>query len=57
MHVGNGGNAMPKFVIEREIAGAGKLPRPELQAHLTEVVQRLTGHGSENSMAAKLRYR
>ena len=23
---------MPKFVIEREIAGAGKLPRPELQA-------------------------
>jgi hypothetical protein len=25
-------NAMPKFVIEREIAGAGKLPRHELQA-------------------------
>ena len=23
---------MPKFVIERSIAGAGKLPRPELQA-------------------------
>jgi hypothetical protein len=23
---------MPKFVIEREIAGAGKLPREELQA-------------------------
>ncbi len=23
---------MPKFVIEREIAGAGKLPWPELQA-------------------------
>ena len=23
---------MPKFVIEREIAGAGKLPRNELQA-------------------------
>src|SRR5262245_14998261 len=23
---------MPKFIIEREIAGAGKLPRPELQA-------------------------
>jgi hypothetical protein len=23
---------MPKFVIEREIAGAGKLPRQELQA-------------------------
>ena len=25
-------SAMPKFVIEREIAGAGKLPHPELQA-------------------------
>jgi hypothetical protein len=25
-------NAMPKFVIEREIAGAGKLPKQELQA-------------------------
>jgi hypothetical protein len=24
--------AMPKFVIERDIAGAGKLPRQELQA-------------------------
>jgi hypothetical protein len=24
--------AMPKFVIEREIAGAGKLPKQELQA-------------------------
>ena len=23
---------MPKFVIERNLAGAGKLPRPELQA-------------------------
>ena len=23
---------MPKFVIERELTGAGKLPRPELQA-------------------------
>ena len=23
---------MPRFVIEREIAGAGKLPRQELQA-------------------------
>ncbi len=23
---------MPKFVIEREISGAGKLPKPELQA-------------------------
>jgi hypothetical protein len=25
-------SAMPKFVIEREIVGAGKLPRQELQA-------------------------
>jgi hypothetical protein len=25
-------NRMPKFVIEREIRGAGKLPRQELQA-------------------------
>jgi hypothetical protein len=25
-------NAMPKFVIEREIVGAGKLPAKELQA-------------------------
>ena len=25
-------NAMPKFVIERDIVGAGKLPKPELQA-------------------------
>jgi uncharacterized protein DUF4242 len=25
-------SAMPKFVIEREIIGAGKLPRQELQA-------------------------
>jgi hypothetical protein len=27
-----GESAMPKFVIEREIVGAGKLPRQELQA-------------------------
>jgi hypothetical protein len=26
------GDAMPKFVIEREIVGAGKLPKQELQA-------------------------
>jgi hypothetical protein len=25
-------NAMPKFVIERELVGAGKLPKDELQA-------------------------
>jgi hypothetical protein len=25
-------NAMPKFMIERDIAGAGKLPKQELQA-------------------------
>jgi hypothetical protein len=25
-------SAMPKFVIERELAGAGKLPKEELQA-------------------------
>jgi hypothetical protein len=25
-------SAMPKFLIERELAGAGKLPRQELQA-------------------------
>jgi hypothetical protein len=25
-------SAMPKFVIERDIVGAGKLPKPELQA-------------------------
>jgi Nickel responsive protein SCO4226-like len=27
-----GGKSMPKFVIERELTGAGKLPRQELQA-------------------------
>jgi hypothetical protein len=26
------GDAMPKFVIERDIVGAGKLPKQELQA-------------------------
>jgi hypothetical protein len=33
MHAQAGGEStMPKYVIEREIAGAGKLPKQELQA-------------------------
>lgn len=36
---------MPKFVIEREIAGAGKLPRPELQAISQKSCSVLQGMG------------
>jgi hypothetical protein len=32
MAVTGGKKSMPKFVIERELTGAGKLPRQELQA-------------------------
>lgn len=38
---------MPKFVIEREIAGAGKLPRQELQAISQKSCSVLQGMGSK----------
>ena len=47
---------MPKFVIERELVGAGKLPKQELQA----ISQKSCGvlkHGAANSMGAEFRHR
>ena len=38
---------MPKFVIEREIVGAGKLPRQELQAISEKSCSVLHGMGPE----------
>lgn len=38
---------MPKFVIEREIAGVGKLPRQELQAISQKSCSILHGMGSQ----------
>ena len=48
---------MPKFLIEREIAGAGKLSAPELQGSVAEVVQRLAAAGPADSVGAELRNR
>jgi hypothetical protein len=39
------GDAMPKFVIERDIVGAGKLPKPELQAISQKSCSVLQGMG------------
>jgi hypothetical protein len=39
--------AMPKFVIERDIAGAGKLPRQELQAISRKSCSVLHGMGPQ----------
>lgn len=36
---------MPRFMIEREIVGAGKLPRPELQAISQKSCNVLQGMG------------
>jgi len=38
---------MPKFVIERDIAGAGKLPPPELQAISQKSCSVLHGMGPQ----------
>jgi hypothetical protein len=38
---------MPKFVIEREIVGAGKLPRQELQAISQKSCSVLNGMGPQ----------
>jgi len=38
---------MPKFVIEREIVGAGKLPKSELQAISQQSCSVLQGMGSK----------
>ena len=38
---------MPKFVIEREIAGAGKLPKSELQAIAQKSCEVLHGMGPQ----------
>jgi hypothetical protein len=43
----SGGNAMPKFVIEREIVGAGKLPMSELQAISQKSCQVLQSMGPQ----------
>ena len=38
---------MPKFVIERDIVGAGKLPKPELQAISQKSCSVLHGMGPQ----------
>ena len=48
---------MPKFVIEREITGAGKLPKPELQAISQKSCGVLQGDGPADPVGAELRYR
>ena len=49
--------AMPKFVIEREIAGAGKLPKQELQAISQKSCGVLQEHGAADPVGAELRHR
>ena len=46
---------MPKFVIERDIVGAGKLPKPELQAISQKSCSVLQGMGPNDSVGAELR--
>ncbi len=48
---------MPKFVIERDIVGVGKLPKQELQAISQKSCSVLHSNGPENSMGPKLRDR
>ena len=46
---------MPKFVIEREVPGAGNLTDAELQAISQKSVDVIKGNGPGDSMAAELR--
>ena len=49
---------MPKYVIEREIPGAGKMSPQDLQEHdRSEVLRRAAKTGAANSVGAQLRHR
>ncbi len=48
---------MPKYVIERELPGAGKLTSGELQADFTEILQRVERHGTADPVGAELCHR
>jgi uncharacterized protein DUF4242 len=48
---------MPKFVIERELTGAGKLPRQELQAISQKSCGVLREMGPQIQWQQMLRYR
>ena len=48
---------MPKFVIEREIPGAGKLSAAELQAHFSKVMRGAAEDGAADPVARELRDR
>jgi hypothetical protein len=48
---------MPKYVIEREIPGAGNLSPQELQAVSQTFLRSAAADGPEHSMAAQLRDR
>jgi hypothetical protein len=41
---------MPKFVIERELTGAGKLPRQEIAGDLAEILRRAARDGPADPM-------
>jgi hypothetical protein len=48
---------MPKFVIERDIPGVGKLTQKELQGISRKSCSVLNGMGPTDSVDAKLRHR
>lgn len=50
-----GGGAMQKYVVERDLPGAGKLSPSELQAISQK--SRSAQHGNENPVGAELRDR
>ncbi len=47
---------MPKFVIERDLPGAGSLNTQELECYLAEIVRCPHEHGPADSVGSQLRY-
>jgi len=45
---------MPKYVIEREIPGAGKIVASRTQRHCAEIMRRAEQDGTADSMAPQL---
>jgi hypothetical protein len=48
---------MPKYLIEREIQGAGKLSAKELQGNIAEIMFRAAENGTTNPVGGELRDR
>ena len=47
---------MPKFVIERDLPGAGSLSRAGVERYLTEIVRCPQEYGPADSVGPQLRY-